>query len=196
MESSRLRKELSQDANKYDQELNTVEEETKNNVKEAETQGESTYNEEVKGEENKDIVLEQMTSNDLKEQISNIINLLFNCAQIGEVMKKQEEEKVLEKIRLIKRSILIKIFKGKEYEIFTKRLINANEIINKIGTFISNLKCWATDCENKAKFMYAGENTDQIYCNSHRSVVKHSNETIIFENEFKNWKFDLYALEK
>ena len=137
-----------------------------------------------------------MTSIEVNEHILKIESLFSNCAQIDEVMKKQEGYNELEFIRQMKGFSLIKILKGKEYEVLTKRMLNANKIIKKIQNFLDNLKCWAIDCPHKAILIYADEDIDKIYCEVHENATKHLTEAIIFENEFNKWKPALRTLEK
>ena len=82
-----------------------------------------------------------MTSDQLYEQILNIEYLFNNSEQINEAMEKQREDQTFEFIRQIKESSFIEILKGKEHEIYTERVLNADKIINKIQNFFENLKC-------------------------------------------------------
>ena len=104
-------------------------------------QEEVNTSKEIKGEESKDTNIEEMTSDQLYEQILNIEFLFNNSAQINGAMKKQREDQVFEFIRQMKSSSLIDTLKGKEQDIFTERMLNANKIINKIFNSFENLKC-------------------------------------------------------
>ena len=156
MESKQQRGTLEQVANKCDEETKTIEGETEAFEKETKTpkektktrenleqtnQEETKESEETKAEEVKDTDQEKMTSIELNEHILNIESLFNNCAQIDEVMKERGGDKVLEFMRQMKNTSLIEILKGKEYEVLTERMLNANKIINKIQNSLENLKC-------------------------------------------------------
>ena len=157
---------------------------------------ETKESEETKAEEVNETDQKKMTSVELNEQSFNIVSLFNCCEEIDMIMEVHGGYKVLEFIKQMTSSSLIQILKGKEYKIFTERMLNSNKIINKIQNFLENLKCWAKDCPHKAVLIYADESINQIYCRAHGDVIKHSTEEIIFENEFNNWKPALHALEK
>ena len=156
MESNQPTGTLEQVSNKSDEETKTIEEKTKNIEDKAKTYQEpttalknleQTNQEETKeskktnAEEAKDTDQKKITSVELNEQALNILSLFNNCSQIDKIMEKQERDKVLEFIRQIKGSSLIKILKGEKYEISTKRKLNAKKIIKKIQNSLENLKC-------------------------------------------------------
>ena len=211
MESKQPTRTLEQVVDKSDEEAETVEGETKTLKKENKTSEEKTKtledleqtdqeetkkSEETKADKAKDSNQEKMITVELNEQALNILSVFNNCAQIDMIMEEQGGDKVLEFIKQMRSSSLIEILKGKEYEILTERMLNANKIINKIQNSLENLKCWAKDCPHKAILIYADENIDQIYCSAHEDATKHLTEAIIFENEFNKWKPVLRNLEK
>ena len=156
MESNQPAETLEQVSNKTDEETKTILEETntideKAEIQEVQTttlknleqtnQQETKISEETKVEESKDTNIEEMTSDQLYEQLLNIEYLFNNSEQINEAMEKQREDQTFEFIRQIKESSFIEILKGKEHEIYTERVLNADKIINKIQNFFENLKC-------------------------------------------------------
>ena len=206
MESKQPTRTLEQVVDKSDEEAETktLKKETKASEEKTKTledleqtnQEETKESEETKADEAKDSNQEKMTSVELNEQALNILSVFNNCSQIDMIMEEQGGDKVLEFIKQMRSSSLIEILKGKEYEILTERMLNANKIINKIQNSLENLKCWVKDCSHKAILIYADENIDQIYCSAHEDATKHLTEAIIFENEFNKWKPALRNLEK
>ena len=137
-----------------------------------------------------------MKAEEFKKQVYDIKSLLKTLSVLKEQKIKHGNKEVLTECYKMLEFSLSQMLNVNQYSVEFERLLNRNEIVTRIKSWLGQLKCSHDGCPHNATITYLNESTYNIYCEAHANVDDHSTDQLKFKFELSDNKSAMKELEK